>query len=252
MREKEILLNDFAIRCFRDTADRDYISARVAYRCRFVANFYWSSLQAIEKYFKCIFLLNRVVARDISHDLTKALAHTSKLPFPLELSESSFKIIEELNKFGRFRYLEASYYIHGPKLFELDKAVWEIRQYCRVLKYNITLDNGDKKCMLDFEIEATQNQIRNPSHSTLLFGGVIESILEKRGHPARKHLIWKNAFFSLKRINKVNVPSYFAATNAPLTLHPHILEEVAGYVFLPKDVISAYKEYREQMPGRVP
>jgi hypothetical protein len=47
--EMRALLNDFAIRSFRDVADGDYIVARMAHRATLVPQFLWSSLQAIEK-----------------------------------------------------------------------------------------------------------------------------------------------------------------------------------------------------------
>jgi len=34
-----ILVNDFAIRSFRETADKDYITARMAYRARLIQPF---------------------------------------------------------------------------------------------------------------------------------------------------------------------------------------------------------------------
>ena len=64
----------------------------------------------------------------------------------------------------------------------------------------------------------------------------LEKIIEKRNDPARRALIWQNAFFGSSRLwrRKVAMPVYNHATNAPLTLHPEILEEVLRYVFLPK------------------
>ena len=47
-------VNSFALRAFRDTADRDYIHARMAYRADLFPQFHWSALHALEKYAKCI------------------------------------------------------------------------------------------------------------------------------------------------------------------------------------------------------
>jgi hypothetical protein len=55
-------LNSFATRSFPDIADQDYISARLSYRSNLVPQFHWQSLQALEKYFKAIFLYNRIKA----------------------------------------------------------------------------------------------------------------------------------------------------------------------------------------------
>src|SRR3954451_19148338 len=65
----ELLLNDFAIRSFRDVGDGDYVSARVTYRAGLTMQYLWASQQAIEKYLKCILLLNRIPALDVKHDL---------------------------------------------------------------------------------------------------------------------------------------------------------------------------------------
>jgi HEPN domain-containing protein len=160
----EILLNDFATRSFREIADQDYIAARLSYRHGLFSQFHWQSLQAIEKYLKAILLYNRIKATDINHDLEKAIKHTRKLPFEILRSESTDNFIKHLSNFGRFRYLEASYYLHGPKIVELDKAVWEIRRYCAVLNYDIKLPAGSTKNMLELELEKIRNSEKN--HTT--------------------------------------------------------------------------------------
>ena len=55
----EISLINFANRCFRNIADKDYIAARLCYRNGLVPQFHWQALQAIEKYLKAILLINR-------------------------------------------------------------------------------------------------------------------------------------------------------------------------------------------------
>ena len=77
---KEILINVFAIRSFRDVADYDYIAARMAYRAQLVPQFLWSSLQALEKYLKCILLLNRIKSTKPTHSL-KALLDLLRKPW---------------------------------------------------------------------------------------------------------------------------------------------------------------------------
>ena len=64
----EVLPNDFAIRCFRDIEDGDYVSARMAYRAGLTMQYLWASQQAIEKYLKCILLPNRIPAVGVKHD----------------------------------------------------------------------------------------------------------------------------------------------------------------------------------------
>lgn len=117
---KEYLIDDFATRCFRDTADQDYIAARLTYRAALIPQFHWLALQSIEKYLKAVLLYNRVKATQIGHDLKKALTACKRLPFELSLSESTHSFIRHVNTFGPFRYLENSYYTFGPKLVQLD------------------------------------------------------------------------------------------------------------------------------------
>jgi len=68
----DLLINNFATRSFRDTGDGDYIAARLAYRAQLIPQFLWSSLQAIEKYLKCVLVLNRIRAPR-SHNLADIL-----------------------------------------------------------------------------------------------------------------------------------------------------------------------------------
>jgi len=59
---------DFATRSFRDLADQDYITARIAYRKEFEQQFRWCALQALEKYLKAILIFNSVSAKGLGHD----------------------------------------------------------------------------------------------------------------------------------------------------------------------------------------
>ncbi len=240
----DAFLNDFATRCFRDVADHDYIAARMAYRASLFQQFHWASLQAIEKYLKAILLFNRIEAKDVNHDLEKAMRHARMLPFAIRMSESSEKFIEHVDTFGRFRYLESSFYIYGPKLVQLDKTVWEIRRYCKPIDYESKSPTGDPINMMKVELETiSRSETENPRKFKLL-GGALENVIAKRDHPGRSALIWQNAFFgSSKRWQrKVIMPIYFHSTNAPLTLHPEILDEVLRYVFLPKEIVNAYRQ----------
>lgn len=238
----EILLNDFATRSFREIADQDYIAARLSYRHGLYSQFHWQSLQAIEKYLKAILLYNRIKATDINHDLERAIKHTKKLPFEILRSESTDNFIKHLSNFGRFRYLEASYYLHGPKIVELDKAVWEIRRYCDVLDYDFKLPDGSTTNMLESKLEKIRNSETNPFHKFKLIGGLLEKIVDTPKHTSRSALIWQNAFFGKVTRRHVRVPTTLHSVNSPLYLHPEIIDEVLKFVFLPKEVANAYRE----------
>jgi hypothetical protein len=116
----QALLNDFAIRSFRDVGDYDYVSARMAYRAKLIPQFLWSGLQAIEKYLKCILLFNRIPAKNVRHDLAAGVDLIERrAPFELRLSETSRKLIRHLDTYGRFRYLETPFYVMGLVLFQI-------------------------------------------------------------------------------------------------------------------------------------
>lgn len=69
-------INYFAIRSFRDTADRDYINARMAFRAELLPQFRWSALHALEKYAKCLLILQRVPKSNqgrIQHEVIKSI-----------------------------------------------------------------------------------------------------------------------------------------------------------------------------------
>jgi hypothetical protein len=234
-------LNTFASRCFRNVADRDYISARMCYRAGLISQFHWSSLQAFEKYFKAILLYNRIKAKNVGHDLALAQKYAEKAPFKINLSDLSLKFLAHLDNYGRFRYLETSYYIHGPKLVELDKAVWELRRYCRVMDYLLPIPDEAPKPMLELEVQRNETAEKRPPQEFYIVGGTLEAIIEKRTDPARAPLVWQNGFYGTSRRRLVTVPTHHYAENSPLFLYPKILDHVLEYIHIPKDVVAAYR-----------
>jgi hypothetical protein len=123
----------------------------------------------------------------------------------------------------------------------------------RTLDYKAPFSGGKTINMMDMELERIYRSEKENPRKFRLSGGALEKIIDERGHPARKALIWQNAFFGSSRRwrRKVTVPVHMHATNAPLTLHPEILEEVLRYVFLPKEVVEAYRrELARRSNGR--
>jgi hypothetical protein len=234
-------LNSFASRCFRDVADRDYISARMNYRAGLISQFHWAASQAFEKYFKAILLYNRIKAKDIGHDLAKAKDYVQQAPFTIRLSDTSIKLIDHLNDCGRFRYLEVSYFSVGPALVALDKAVWELRRYCRVMNDPVPHSISHTGSLLELEIQRNESAAEQHPQKFHISGGLLEKILEKKDDPARAALIWQNGFYGGSRRTRVTAKKYFYAENSPLSLHPQILDHVCEFIFLPKEVREAYR-----------
>ncbi len=226
----DTLLNDFAVRSFRDQADEDYIAARMAFRAGLVNPTLWQSHQAIEKYLKCILLLNRIPAKHVWHNLKASLdAINCSGKFAVELTPITIDFIVYLDTFGRFRYLEISTFASGADLVTLDRAAWELRRYC-------TLSSKLHKLAL-------QNGV--PPPNARIEGGYLEKALDEEASPARGPLVWRNAFFGRWRRRRVPVENWWKATNAPLYLNPQILDEVLKYVHLPKEVVHGYRLHRK-------
>ncbi|UGB44644.1 hypothetical protein LQ772_11660 [Frateuria edaphi] len=237
-------LNDFATRSFRDTADQDYIMARAAYRSELNAQFLWSGLQAIEKYIKAILLYNRIpqpMKRDelLGHHLDRGVKALEALPFRMKLSNTSHEIIEHLDTYGRFRYLDTSYFVRDNELLKLDKAVWEIRLYCRVINHKLKVD-GKNVDMLPYHLADIERELKDP-RPVVGTGGVIETVLSNKKHAARTALVWKNLFFNCHNRKTIKWRSRTHSVNSPLSLHPEILEEVLKFVWLPGEVKRAYE-----------
>ena len=223
----DTLVNDFAIRSFRDQGDEDYISARLACRAALPGVFLWASQQTIEKYLKCILLLNRIPATRVKHDLGAALTainHSGKLTVILTRPTQEF--IKYIDTYGRFRYFEIPNVAFGEHIVSLDRAAWELRRYCTL------------------SLAQRQIALADPAPKVRLVGGLLQNIIDDKTNPAREPLLWQNAFFGERSRRRITIHAWVKMKNSPLYLHPEILDEVLKYVFLPGDVISACRVHK--------
>jgi hypothetical protein len=231
----EVLLNYFAFRCFRDIGDGDYVSARMAYRAELTVQYLWASQQAIEKYLKCILLLNRIPATDVKHDLEAGLARIADIGnISLDLTSPTKEFIEYIDAYGSFRYLEVSHHAFGRDIVNLDRTVWELRRFC-------TLDQGPRQTKLRVGFLPPLVRIE---------GGQLEKIIDEPKNPAREPFLWQNGFFGRRIRRWLRVRGGFTATNSPLFNNPQILDEVVKYVFLPPKVQAAYREAAKRRPPK--
>jgi len=131
--------NGFINTSFRDIADKDYIAARICNRVFLSTQFWWFSLQAIEKYLKAILLYNRRDIKSLSHNLDEIFSEVTKInDISFDLPDDVGKFISILNDQGKNRYLEYPSYTIGDELLKLDRAVWHIRRYCYYLRVSPT------------------------------------------------------------------------------------------------------------------
>lgn len=242
-----ILVNDFAIRSFRETADKDYIAARMAYRARLIQPFLWSALHCLEKYVKGILVLNRVKAHK-GHSVLPGIERMKQHgKFELDLSADTVKFIKKLEDYGaEYRYYEVSYDIRPFDIVRFDRAVWELRRYCQPLDYDIVDRNGKIVNLLTHELDRVHRAKAKHEKGTCVMGGILEKIIEKKDHPAREALIWNNLFFGPSRRKGVKMRPDWEAGNSPFFLHPEIIDEVVKYVYIPKDIIEGVGQFAKQ------
>jgi len=243
-----ILVNDFAIRSFRGTADKDYITARMAYRARLIQPFRWSALHCLEKYVKGILLLNRVDTRNLKHSVLPGIERMKQHgKFELDLSADTANFIKYLEDDGaEDRYYLVSYDIEPFDIVRFDRAVWELRRYCQPLDYDTVDMNGKTVNSLTHEIDRIHRAKEKQEKGTCITGGILEEIIEKKNHPARKSLIWNNLYFGPSRRKAVKMRPDWEAGNSPFFLHPEIIEEVAKYVTISKDFAEGVRQFAKQ------
>lgn len=240
-----MLLNDFAIRSFRNTADQDYIHARLAYKSGLIPQFLWSSLHCLEKYGKCILLLNRIDGKNIKHELSSSLRRINNSGIlKIELPEESLKFIERLESCARFRYLEVSWYNLEHDIIRLDMTVSIIRRYCQVLNYSIKNIHQEDVNLFEINMKEIKDAELSKLKKTCIFNGVLENTIKEKTNLARSALVWKNLYFGPSTRKGVKMKSFWKSENAPLYLHPELIDEVTKYIFLPDEIIKGYQNLK--------
>lgn len=230
-------VNQFAIRCFRDTGDGDYVAARMSLRARLGTQFLWSAEQAIEKYLKCILMLNRRDTSDLGHRIDDALNRiNTQLPFQIKLSKPEQKIFDHVCEWGADRYLIGSYELMDKEVANLDLLVWRLRQYCQPLDVLHYADTPTEAVLLA-NIKRIENGMSGPPKNGHLPHGVIEHILASKQHPAREPLVWKNFRYCERQRKVIWYSSGFHTVNAPLWLDPGLADEAAKWMKIPPSIV---------------
>lgn len=243
------LINDLAIRCFRETGDGDYIAARLAMRAGLPVQFLWSALQAVEKYLKCILVLNRCSAKT-GHDLQKALdAIHRELPFKIKLSTEEQAVFQHIDESGQNRYLIESLHLFDYELSHFDSLVWKLRQYCVPLNVEHYNDTPDRNVLLQ-NISKVEIALESPPEYGHLPNGSLERILAAPLSPAREGLIWRNAMFGGQRAMSAETHLGFKAINAPLWLRPELTEIAKEWIKMNTDEIKAFEKYADTKRSR--
>ncbi len=223
----EILINAFAFIAFRTVADGDYIAARMAWRRMLFPQYFWLIQQAIEKYLKCILLLHRwEIPRH--HDLQRLLSDADRaFPVPLRRSESTDRLINEVNVGPGIRYGEESWDVDRDMRPEFDTCVWELRRYCQAVR--VVVDGTVVDTTANVLEAVGLSEMQHPSRFRIE-GGHIESILADRRCAARPDLVWRNACFGSRQSRTgAYLNRYGHASNTPAFVWPELLDAVKPF-----------------------
>jgi hypothetical protein len=208
-------------------------------RARLAGPFLWSAEQAIEKYLKCILMLNRLKTQDLGHDIQKALWRINSMgPFQIKLRGSEQAVFDHIGEWGGDRYLISSFTLRDIEVLQLDMLVWKLRQYCTPLDV-VHYADDPSQAVLKLNINRIEAGLTGAARSGLLDGGLLEAILHDKKHAARPALIWKNLRFNLVARRGVKFVNGIQGVNAPLWLDPDLADQVAEWMYIPKQTLSA-------------
>jgi len=231
--------NIFIKGSFRDTADHDYIAARVLHRQQLWGQFLWMGLQAIEKYLKAIILFDDGDTRRLNHNIVKALKQAEGIErLGMKVSDRAKEFIVYLGGQGENRYFTWPRYVKGKELFQLDHTVWQIRRYCT--DYFLPLDHP---VLIDRQ-KARLEEVhigRNNDWATFRLEkqGYLETVLDGGKHPIqRSALIWKNFYFGGRNRKTIYSRCMERGTLSSNLIHPEILDWAKTRVKLSKAVIE--------------
>ena len=238
----ELIRNAVVRECLVDMADRDYIAARLCWRGRLPEQFLWNGLQALEKQFKAIVVLNGRSAKGFGHNIEKGLTHVLAIA---DLKVDPPKVIRDfvkyLNHHAPNRYLERPFYLRGAELFELDRAFWHFRRYCQDFRATARYLKKTDAEWLDMN----QQWFTNPSHTRRPYrfriqGGYLEETLEgRRGREQYDALVWKNVYYGKRDKGKIEFRPLGWSANPAHVRHPNEFAALVKVMDFPKDVAQA-------------
>ncbi len=234
----------FITRSFRDTADRDYISARILHRYRLTEQFMWMSLQAIEKYLKAILLFHDLPTKHLNHNICIALAEAKAINrLGMRISERASKFVSYINEQGPNRYFTFPRYAEGDELFHLDHTVLQIRRFCHDFFFphddDVLCDDEAAKLKYSQSDEIFKNRAR----FRLDKNGFLEIVLDTTKHPdLRPALVWRNFNFGSRNRHRITYRHWKTWTQSSNFIHPEIVDWAIKKVKLPGVVVDEMRK----------
>ncbi|MCW3194011.1 hypothetical protein [Xanthomonas citri] len=178
----------------------------------------WAAEQAVEKYLKCILMLNRHNTKNLGHKVERVLgAVRACLRVELKLTEVEQQAFDNLVRWDADRYLIRSYHVEQVELAGLDLLVWRLRQYCEPLDVNHYADDPSQD-LLKVNLAEIEGRALHPSKAGHVSGGELEKILEEKRHPARTGLIWHNLRYNNANRRSTRMSPGWRLVNSPLDM----------------------------------
>jgi HEPN domain-containing protein len=225
---------------FINTADDNYILARISFHANLDVDFFWLALHCVEKYLKAALLLNGREAKSYLHDIKALFSSVHALApelFPEKVTrpdrmptsfwrDETFKgFVERLYGEGQpdNRYQLWGYVRHPEDLWKLDEVVFYMRRVCQPLEAHFLLKPNDPRFP-----DETKRQRMNKDESSWRLGGRLEDTIEgRRGPELRRALLDWNRPFAPKDNYEHPTTTYRASSSHPV-LHRRLLEPLDG------------------------
>lgn len=234
-------LNYIARTAFRNIADQDYITARWCYKSRLSIQFCWMAQQCVEKYLKAILLFNKQSATGLNHNIINAVQRLKEnTNFSFSLTKETNNFLAYINEYGPARYLEWPTLVFDGELEKLDKAVWELRLYCRpIMDFEC---QGKIISTIEDEIKDIEKWLSSKTPFKFsIANGYLEKVISNKKNPQREPLIWANNFFG----NRKNSTKINKFVNLRTPFHGFSIEkaiELKNYITIPKFIIGKIKK----------
>jgi HEPN domain-containing protein len=192
---------------FVNTADDNYIVARMCFHANLDVDFFWLAVHCLEKYLKAVLLHNGRSAKPYRHDIVKlynavrplapellpeALVRPDGMPSNLWREETAANFIQRLYRDGQAdnRYQLYGYVRRAEDLWKFDSVVFNVRRLCQPLEMHFlmrprpgTPDESKRKLM------------STDGGSWKLYGKLEETIDGKHGETLQHALLnWNRPF----------------------------------------------------------
>lgn len=187
-----------ATECFRNVADREYISSRMSFRIGLVEPHLWSAIKALEKYLRAILIYNGRHKRTLSHNLVYILREVEAIKeIGFRVGDRQREFMARLSSFCDGRGVTKQDYKLPSSPLEMDHTVWSVRRYCMYLRGFQMTREGKQIDLLDVNLKNIRSEyyLEHPFEFKI-DGGFLEQVLDKStSDQLRKSLVWKNQYY---------------------------------------------------------